>query len=479
MKAPSERAPRGKYAGGVLEPDSVRSEKMDDRWNQDDQNKHYGNRVSLPGVIALGVVTAAVIGSVLFSFGEKESITIPSVSQLLEAGQEGNENLPEENSGSVPDQSWKTEAVSPGRIKGPLDVSDVVEVTMPSIVAITSESVQVVESFFYGTYEIPSESAGSGIIIGENEEELLIATNYHVVEGSDSITVCFSVEEELTNDAIAEAKIKGTDSSRDLAVVAVKIEEIPEKVRNSIKIAKIGDSDSLVVGERAIAIGNALGYGQSVTAGIISAVNRKLNIDQTPQIFIQTDAAINFGNSGGALLNIEGQVIGINSAKAASNGVERMGYAIPINDAKPILEKLMSRMTRDKVEDSEKGSLGAELRNVSEEAQQLYSISAGAFVYELFSDSALAAAGLSKGDIITEFDDNRVSSAEELEGLLDYYKAGETVTVVYETAVGGAYQEKTAEVTLREAPEPETEIRYQEQPYYDPFSRWGNSWWGY
>ena len=156
-----------------------------------------------------------------------------------------------------------------------------------------------------------------------------------------------------------------------------------------------------------------------------------------------------------------------------------MRYAIPINDAKPILEKLMSRMTRDKVEDSEKGSFGAKLRNVSEEAQQLYSISAGAFVYELFPDSALAAAGLSQGDIITEFDDNRVSSAEELEGLLNYYKAGETVTVVYETAVEGAYQEKTAEVTLREAPEPETEIRNQEQPYYDPFSRWGNNWWGY
>ena len=450
---------------------------MNDRWNQDNQKGHQGRRVSLPGVIALGIVTAAVAGSVIFSFGEKEAVTIPSVSQLLEAGQEDNGSLTSNR--QIPDM----EPVTGERVKGPLDVSDVVEDTMPSIVAITSESVQVVESYFYGRYEIPSENAGSGIIIGENEDELLIATNYHVVEESDSITVCFSVEEELEDEAIAEAKVKGTDSARDLAVVAVAEGTIPEKIREKIKIAQLGDSDTLEVGEQAIALGNALGYGQSVTAGIISAVNREMTIDKIPQKFIQTDAAINFGNSGGALLNREGRVIGINSAKAASSGVEGMGYAIPINDARPILEKLMDRVTRDKASDSEAGDLGAELRNVSEEAQQLYGISAGAFVYELFSGSPLDRAGIEEGDIITEFDENRISSAEELESLLVYYKAGESVRVVYETAVNGAYQEKMAEVTLEEKTQRETDSRLQSQPY-SPYEGWGmdswfDSWWGF
>lgn len=465
---------------------------MDDRWNQDEERNHYGKRVSLPGVIALGVVTAAVIGSVIFSFGDEEKVTIPSVSQLLEAGaaedggseqtaaenkdlEADNENLAAVSDGAAAEVSLN----SAGRIKGPLDVSDVVEVTMPSIVAITNESVQVVESYFYGSYEIPSESAGSGIIIGENEEELLVATNYHVVEDAEALTVCFSVEEDLADDAIVSAKIKGTDSTRDLAVVAVVKEEIPTKVQEQIKIAQMGDSDALVVGEKAIAIGNALGYGQSVTAGIVSALNRELTIDKTPQAFVQTDAAINFGNSGGALLNADGQVIGINSAKAASDGVEGMGYAIPINDAKPILEKLMNRQTRDKVEDGEMGSLGVELRNVSEEAQELYGISAGAFVYSVSQDSALTGSGISKGDIITEFDDNRVGSAEELENLLNYYRVGETVTVVYETAVDGAYQEKTTELTLVEEPEPETEMRMSNPPGRNGYSFWDEYWWGF
>lgn len=437
---------------------------MDDRWQQEDNNR---KPVSLRAVILLGIVTAAVFGSVFFSFGEGERVEIPTVQQLLETGET--------------EESQSADRTA-SRVRGPLDVSDVVEAASPSIVAITSESIQVVESFFYGTYEIPSGSAGSGIIIGENEEELLIATNYHVVEAADNITVCFSVEEESQDDAMAEARVKGTDSTRDLAVVAVDKAKIPNQIQDEIKIALLGDSDSLKVGERAIAIGNALGYGQSVTQGIISAVDRELTVDRTPQAFIQTDAAINFGNSGGALLNTEGQVIGINSAKAAADGVERMGYAIPINDAKPILEKLMNRVTRDKVDEKEKGDLGAQLRSVSEEAQQLYQISAGAFVYEVAEESALGDAGLVQGDIITEFDGNRIGSAEELEGLLDYYRAGETVPLVYETAAGGAYQEKTAKVTLGEWKEPQAETDYGSQPY-DPFGSWGDSWfdgwWGF
>lgn len=451
---------------------------MDDRWEKENHKWNHG-------VILLGVVTAAVLGSVLFSFGEKERVEIPTVSQLLEAGENGSD-LPVsgEEKGSIgAGESEKDSGPAAGRVKGPLDVSDVVEAASPSIVAITSESIQVVESYFYGTYQIPSENAGSGIIIGENDEELLIATNYHVVEDADNITVCFSLEDAMEKEnAMAEARVKGTDSARDLAVVAVNKAEITDQIEAAIRVALLGDSDSLKVGERAVAIGNALGYGQSVTQGIISALDRELTVDQMPQKFIQTDAAINFGNSGGALLNTQGQVIGINSAKAAADGVERMGYAIPINDAKPILENLMNRVTRDKVDEGEAGDLGAQLRNVSEEAQQLYGISAGAFVYELSSESALGDAGLVQGDIITAFDENRIGSAEELERLLNYYKAGETVTVRYETAAGGAYQEKTARVTLGEKTEARPETGYQIQPF-DPFGyggdSWFDSWWGF
>lgn len=454
---------------------------MDQNWDYDQEKEIVNKKSSLPGIILLAVVTASVIGSLWFAFGDSQKIEMPSIEQLLEAGEQGDNQTPVPEEGLTAVKELET--VTGERVKGPLDVSDVVQATMPSIVAITNQSVQVVESYFYGAYEIPSESAGSGIIIGENEEELLIATNYHVVEDADSITVCFSVEEELAEEAIVSAKIKGTDSTRDLAVVAVIKEDIPETVRKQIKIAELGNSEELVVGQQAIAIGNALGYGQSVTMGIVSALNRELAIEQTPQKFIQTDAAINFGNSGGALLNSAGQVIGINSAKAASDGVEGMGYAIPVNDAKPILEKLMSRKTRDKVEDNRRGSLGAELRNVSEEAQQLYDIPAGAFVYELDEDSALRDAGLMQGDIITEFDGNRVASVGELESLLTYYSVGETVELVYESSAEGVYQEKTATVTLKEERQPETPA-YDPRQSYDPFDMWmddfwSDGWWGF
>ena len=310
---------------------------------------------SKKGVIALAVVTAFVLGSLIFSFRETHNYVTP-VSELLKEAGESSLSL-EGGKDTAAGALDKTAEFSYSP-KGPLDVSDVVEATMPSIVAITSESMQVVEYFFYGRQEIPSESAGSGIIIGQSGEELLIATNYHVIEDSDTITVCFSVKTEEAEEAIAEALLKGSDETKDLAVVAVKLKDIPEQVKSQIRVASLGDSDELVVGQRAIAIGNALGYGQSVTAGIVSAVNRELNIESETQNFIQTDAAINFGNSGGALLNNAGEVIGINSAKATASGAERMGYAIPINEAKPILEELMNKETREKVDASERGSLG-------------------------------------------------------------------------------------------------------------------------
>ena len=332
-------------------------------------------------------------------------------------------------------------------MRGSLDVSDVVEAAMPCIVAITSESVQTVESFFYGRVQIPSENSGSGIIIGQNDTELFIATNYHVIEDASSISVSFSVE--AKENTVVEASVKGSDSSRDLAVVSISKDAILQQVLSKIRIAVLGDSDALAVGQRAIAIGNALGYGQSVTAGIVSAINRELTVDGTTQTYIQTDAAINFGNSGGALLDDKGQVIGINSAKAASGGAERMGYALPINEAKPILEELINRVPREKVETGEQGSLGIRAQNVSAQAQFFYDIPAGAYVTEVQAGSAADLAGIRSGDIITEWDGTAIDSVESLVEQLGYYCSGETVEVRYVTGRSGIYEEQVGPITLQ------------------------------
>lgn len=437
------------------------------------------NDKSRKGVIALAVVTACVLGSLISSFRNSRTYVTP-VSQLLEqAGGESGLSLGDVK--TEKNEVLTKPAETSGEVRGPLDVSDVVAATMPCIVSITSESVQVVESYFYGRREIPRESAGSGIIIGQSDEELLIATNYHVIDGSDTITVCFSVDTEDADEAIVEALLKGSDETKDLAVVAVKNASIPEQVRSQIRIAALGDSGQLVVGQRAIAIGNALGYGQSVTAGIVSAVNRELNISGTAQNFIQTDAAINFGNSGGALLNNAGEVIGINAAKTASEGAEGMGYAIPINEAKPILEELMNKVSREKVAASERGGLGVSVQDVSEEARMVYDIPAGAFVYGVEDASAAEKAGISRGDIITELDGNKISSAASLEKVLNYYKAGERVTVVFYSGSGGAYREKEVSLKLGESGQQDRQggSRYAspyEEPGMDPWSDFFGFW---
>ncbi|MDD3795364.1 MAG: trypsin-like peptidase domain-containing protein [Lachnospiraceae bacterium] len=413
---------------------------------QRDENKNGSSHLKMGGVVALGIVTALVIGSLIYSFQGNNRIVWPTAEEENSAANRlvlGNSQSENE---VTQEKQLQSQSTAP---KGSLDVSDVVAATMPGIVSITSESVQEVEYFFYGTYEIPSESAGSGIIIAQSDTELLIATNYHVVDGADSLTVCFSTED--TEDAIVSANVKGTDAEQDLAVIAVKLNDISDEVLSQIRIVSLGDSDSLQVGQRAIAIGNALGYGQSVTAGIVSALNRSLTIDNVESTFIQTDAAINFGNSGGALLNASGEVIGINSAKATSSGVEGMGYAIPINAAKPILEDLINKVTREKVDASEKGSLGIDAKSVSQEAQQVYNIPAGAFVYKVEPGAAADEAGIIQGDIIIKMDGTRINSADALENLLNYYKEGETVEVVYETGGSGSYREKTVSVTLQAA----------------------------
>ena len=327
-------------------------------------------------------------------------------------------------------------------------VADIAENAMPTIVAISNKSVQEVRGYFRGqTLQYESESCGSGIIVGENEEELLICTNNHVVEDASELTVSF------TDESSYEAQIKGTDPSNDLAVVAVKLDDIDKDTLNTIKIAQMGDSDELRVGEQVVAIGNALGYGQSVTTGIVSAMDRSITVSDsyenvTYENLIQTDAAINPGNSGGALLNMKGELIGINSAKASSSGVEGMGYAIPITKAQPILETLMTKETRSKVDESEAAYMGISGEGVSSEVTQLYSVPAGVYVSQVAEGSPAEEAGLRKGDIITAFDDVSVTSMEGLRDRLQYYRGGETVEMTIQTAESGAYTEKTISITL-------------------------------
>ena len=321
------------------------------------------------------------------------------------------------------------------------DVSDIVENTLPSIVSITNMSVQEVQNFFGGISQQESESAGSGIIISQNDSELLVVTNNHVVEGSDTLTVTFNDGNSV------EAQIKGTDSARDLAVVAVPLDKISDDTMNAIKVATLGDSDSLKVGEPAIAIGNALGYGQSVTTGIVSATGR--TIDGFDGEYIQTDAAINPGNSGGALLNANGEVIGINSAKINSSAVEGMGIAIPISDASDVIQNLMNKETRSKVSDEERGYLGIKGYDVSEEGAQMYNMPTGVYVKEVMSGGGAEKAGLTKGSIITGFEGSSISGMSSLQEQLQYYKAGEEVTLTVQIPdKNGEYTEKDIKVTL-------------------------------
>lgn len=353
-------------------------------------------------------------------------------------------------------------------------VADVAEASMPSVVAITSVSVQEIPDYFgifgYGTQQYQSAGSGSGIIVGENDDELLIATNNHVVAGATTLSVCFigkdvvNAEEETQNlasgdgdinveDAVS-AKIKGTDEENDLAVVAVKKSDIPEDTLSEIKIAQLGNSDGLIVGEQVVAIGNALGYGQSVTSGWVSALNRSIATDEgTNTELIQTDAAINPGNSGGALLNMKGEVIGINSAKYADNAVEGMGYAIPISKAQPILEDLMNRKTRDKVDSDKTAYLGASVQDLPSEVSQMYNMPSGAFVTETVPGEAAEAPGIKKGDIIEKLDGQKVTGNQDLIDKLQYYEAGETVEVVVARADDGEYKDITMEVTLGTRPQ--------------------------
>ena len=428
--------------------------------NQNSFQKKVGTTVAL--AVIFGLVASVVFQALNFT-ADKYLKTKTGTTQI---GTTESVFLQEASS-----QESESDQTAADTASGNGTVVAVAQASMPSVVAIPTVSVQEIPSFFgYGSRQYKSAASGSGIIVGDNDDELLIATNNHVVEGATTLSVCFigddvaNAETETVNagdsgdlnleDAVS-AKIKGTDADNDLAVVAVRKSDIPEDTLNQIKIAQIGSSDDLVVGQQVVAIGNALGYGQSVTSGWVSALNRTISTEDGTNStgLIQTDAAINPGNSGGALLNMKGELIGINSAKYADSSVEGMGYAIPISKAKPILEDLMNRETREKVDTSEKGYLGVVLSNLTTEAIQMYNIPSGAFVRGVDQDSPAENGGICKGDIIVKFDGQKVSDGDDLLDKLQYYKSGETIEAVVARADNGEYKESTVEVTLGTRPD--------------------------
>lgn len=336
-------------------------------------------------------------------------------------------------------------------------VAQVAKDAMPSVVTISTMSVEEMRSFFGGTQQYKVEGAGTGVIVGKNDSELLIATNNHVVEGATSLSVGFIDQESVAGE------VKGTDVDNDLAVVAVKLSDIPDDTMKQIKVATVGDSDDLQLGDQVVAIGNALGYGQSVTSGYVSALDRDLTLtDQSGTTInstglIQTDAAINEGNSGGALLNMKGELIGINEAKTASSStgtaVDNIGFAIPIDKAEKSLQQLMNLTTREKVDASQASYLGIAGQDVSEEAKELYGIPSGVVIAEVVKNGPADEAGVKKGDILTGLDGRSIGSMEQLQDVLQYYAAGEKVDIVVQHSDNGSYQEQTLSITLGSAEE--------------------------
>lgn len=432
------------------------------------QGRKFGTVVAT--AVVFGLVASAVfqgtnyVGSKL-NPQEKKSVQVQSTQTI-------NQN-----------KSSDSEESASANAEGTSSVSQVAKNAMPSIVSIVGVSVQeipqIYQYFGYGQQQ-ETQSSGSGIIVGQNDTELLIATNNHVVSGTNSLTVCFTNQDgsavtgngdvektsaegesgstnqegqdssldDVQSGAVS-AQIKGTDADNDLAVISVKLEDIPEDVLSEIKVATIGDSDSLQMGEQVVAIGNALGYGQSVTSGYVSALNRQVSSDDTDGTFIQTDAAINPGNSGGALLNMKGELIGINSAKIASDEVEGMGFAIPISKAEPILDEMMNQETRYKVEDEDKAAyIGITCENVTSDVNQMYGIPQGVYVDTVVEGGPAEEAGIKKGDVITKIDGTAIDAYKDLVDRLEYYEAGETVELEVYRAQDGEYNAQKISVTL-------------------------------
>mgnify|MGYP004571095027 FL=1 len=432
------------------------------------QGRKFGTVVAT--AVVFGLVASAVfqgtnyVGSKL-NPQEKKSVQVQSTQTISQ------------------NKSSDSEESASANAEGTSSVSQVAKNAMPSIVSIVGVSVQeipqIYQYFGYGQQQ-ETQSSGSGIIVGQNDTELLIATNNHVVSGTNSLTVCFTNQDgsavtgngdvektsaegesgstnqegqdssldDVQSGAVS-AQIKGTDADNDLAVISVKLEDIPEDVLSEIKVATIGDSDSLQMGEQVVAIGNALGYGQSVTSGYVSALNRQVSSDDTDGTFIQTDAAINPGNSGGALLNMKGELIGINSAKIASDEVEGMGFAIPISKAEPILDEMMNQETRYKVEDEDKAAyIGITCENVTSDVNQMYGIPQGVYVDTVVEGGPAEEAGIKKGDVITKIDGTAIDAYKDLVDRLEYYEAGEIVELEVYRAQDGEYNAQKISVTL-------------------------------
>lgn len=405
--------------------------------NRSEKKKHKG-----------AAVTAAVIGlAILFGIVSSAVFLISNIlgSRLLGL------NLSADSVSATSDSPQSGASLSKSTSVVTSDVSDVVEKVMPSIVSITSMSVEEVQNFFGGTYEKKSEGAGTGIVIGQNASELLIVTNNHVIADSDSLTVSFIDETSV------EANVKGADSSYDVAVIAVPLKSVPSATQETITAATLGDSTQLKVGEPAIAIGNALGYGQSVTTGVISALDRSVTTtdSRTGQEsdsgvdLIQTDAAINEGNSGGALVNVNGEVIGINSAKLIGDSVEGIGYAIPISDVSDLIHGLMNQKTKEKVSEDNRGMIGITGISVSDAFSQQIDIPAGVYVTAVTDGGGADRAGMTKGCIITGINGSSVDSMDALQKQLQYYAKGETVMLTIQIPqTNGEYEEQTVNVTL-------------------------------
>lgn len=340
-----------------------------------------------------------------------------------------------------------------------LTVAQIAQQCLPSVVAITNKGETEIRTM-WGTFTQESESSGSGVIIGQTDSELLIVTNYHVVSGNEELSVLFSYQENSADSEIAQAKIKDYDAGKDIAVIAIDLSSLPEETLNNIRVAKMGDSGELVLGEQIVAIGNALGYGQSVTTGVVSALGRSVSVQDASSgassdsnEYIQTDAAINPGNSGGAMFNMKGELVGINSAKIADTQVEGVGYAIPISDVKSDIENMMLRETRDVVEEDQRGYFGISVSNVTTQISEAYDIPKGAYISSVTEGSPAEQAGLVRGMVITELDGKSIDTSEELKEYLSYYAAGETVTLNVKVRADDGYVDKTIKVTLCSADE--------------------------
>ncbi len=411
--------------------------------NREDRPKKKGSlAVKIAGIVAGAILFGTIAGGTMFA--------VNTIGEIVK-GNMFPGTAPVETQAEVALEVPQTQASNPVSSEAGsavvMDVSGIVEQAMPSVVAIHNTVAVEQQTWFGPSYTVEVPSSGSGIIVGQNGEELLIVTNNHVVEDSKELSVTF------IDDSQVSAAIKGTDSESDLAVIAVALGDIPAETMSQIKVATIGDSDALKVGQGVIAIGNALGYGQSVTVGYVSALNREVQAeDSTSRTLLQTDAAINPGNSGGALLNMKGEVIGINAAKYSSTEVEGMGYAIPISQAQDIINELMNKKTRVTVEEGKQGYLGIQGQNIDETAASMYGMPRGVYVYRIVEDSAASKSDLREKDIITKFDGQTVRSMADLQQMLSYYEGGTTVELTVQSLVDGQYVERTVEITLAVRP---------------------------